>query len=341
MSPIEEWPGQLQKFLEHHFNAAVQVTDFVRFPSGMSWITTGFVAHTSANPTHPLQLVLRVGDPAGLLAPYHAQPEYQVLSALASLPGLPIPKAIAFSDDLSFLGAPFLVLERVGGDTPQPWLGDFSGRSTEMNDSLGLDFARALGVLHGFDWRAKKLQGLDETRTLENTTAKEINYWARHAALEETRSPALMYYAMRWLLAKAPLGERLCIVHGDYRVGNFLQKEGRISAILDWELVHLGDPHEDLAWAAARTFSGGSQRVGGMIEQDQFHALYERHSGMKINRLTLRYYEVLAQFKMAAMLIGAVRRIEAGRASDIRMAAMGFQLTPTLMELNRLLRDLS
>jgi aminoglycoside phosphotransferase (APT) family kinase protein len=84
---------------------------------------------------------------------------------------------------------------------------------------------------------------------------------------------------MRWLDANAPVSDRITVVHGDYRVGNFLRQGGRITAILDWELVHLGDPHEDLAWAGLRAFSPGSRRVGGLIDLDVFHSRYSASSG--------------------------------------------------------------
>jgi aminoglycoside phosphotransferase (APT) family kinase protein len=128
-------------------------------------------------------------------------------------------------------------------------------------------------------------------------------------------------------------------VHGDYRVGNFLQSNGHITAILDWELVHLGDPHEDLAWAGLRVFAGGSPRIGGLVEREMFYSRYAQRTGFTLIPQVLRFYEVLGLFKSAAMLVGAVHRIETGQARDIRMASMGFQLTSTLLEINRLIAE--
>lgn len=336
-----EWPARVQAFLQALHGAPVRVSDFRRFPAGMSWITVGFTAHIGQAGGRRHELILRIGDPAGLLAPYRAEPEFRMLRALAGVPGLPLPGVHAYSDDPSVIGAPFLITQRMQGGTPQPWLGDKSGRDEATNRTLGEDFSEALGALHAFDWRASDLASMGEGLTVQNTAQREIARWARHAALHERRSPPLMYYTMRWLVAHAPVAQRLVIVHGDYRVGNFLEQDGRITAILDWELVHLGDPHEDLAWAGARTFAGGSTRVGGLVARDEFHARYEARSGMKVIADHLLYYDVLVQYKMAAMLIGAVRRVEQARASDVRMTSMGFQLAPTLTELTRLLREAS
>lgn len=276
----------------------------------------------------------------GLQAPYSAEPEFHSLTALAGVRGLPIPQALAFSDDEYVLGAPFLVTQRMYGDTPMPWKGAADERGEAMNRSLGSDFADALAAIHAFDWRASETAKRLPPKALvnvANTAVLELNRWAKHADLPGKRTPPQMHYAERWLETNAPVADRITVVHGDYRVGNFLQRDGRITAILDWELVHLGDPHEDIAWAGSRTFSGGTTRIGGLIEREAFYDRYQQQTGFVVRPERVRYYEALVQFKMAALLIDALQRIESGRADDIRMAAMGFQLAPILLELNRLI----
>jgi aminoglycoside phosphotransferase (APT) family kinase protein len=348
-----ELPLRLQAFLQSHWGRPVRVSGLRRFPAGMSWITLAFTAQLGTAPGladrlepasdaafEQRELILRIGDPGGLQAPYSAEPEFHSLTALAGVQGLPIPQALAFSDDERVLGAPFLVTQRMDGDTPMPWKGAADERGEAMNHSLGCDFADALAAIHAFDWRtsdtAKRLPP-NAPVNVANTAVLELNRWAKHADVPGKRAPPQMHYAKRWLETNAPVADRITIVHGDYRVGNFLQRDGRITAILDWELVHLGDPHEDIAWAGSRTFSGGTTRIGGLIEREEFYDRYQRHTGLVIRPERVRYYEALVQFKMAALLIGALQRIESGRADDIRMAAMGFQLAPTLLELNRLI----
>ncbi len=306
----------------------------------MSWVTIGFSAESPGEA--PLELILRVGDPGGLFSPYSSAPEYEALAALSSVAGLPIPRAYEHSDDPSILGAPFVITQRVHGDTPTPW-GGAAVRSEADNRSLGHDFADALGAIHAFDWTATPLavwaQGKQGPITPQTTALHETQYWAKHANLGVGETPPQMHYAMRWLEANAPQAERITIVHGDYRVGNFLQHEGRITAILDWELVHLGDPHADLAWAGLRTFAAGTTRVGGLINRDEFYARWEAKTRLHVQPAVVSYYEVMVQFKMASMLMGAMTRVRTGRSRDVRMAAMGFQLTSTLMELNKLIAE--
>ena len=70
-------------------------------------------------------------------------------------------------------------------------------------------------------------------------------------------------------------------VHGDYRTGNFLESGGRITAILDWELVHLGDPLEDLGWVCMRSFRGRSPYMCHLIERPRLYERYEELSGSR------------------------------------------------------------
>lgn len=335
-----ELPARLQAWLSQRWGKPVQATGLSRFPAGMSWVTIGFTATSPGEPA--LELILRVGDPGGLFSPYSARPEYEALAALSSVPGLPIPKVYAYSDDARILGAPFVITQRVHGDTPTPW-GGADERGETANQSLGHDFADALGAIHAFDWTATPLAAWVEGRegpiTPQTTALHEMRYWSRHANLCNGPTPPQMHYAMRWLEANAPEAERITIVHGDYRVGNFLQHDGRITAILDWELVHLGDPHADLAWAGLRTFSAGTTRIGGLIDRDVFYRRWQAGTGLQVRPDVVRYYEVMVQFKMASMLMGAMIRVQTGRSRDVRMAAMGFQLTSTLMELNKLIAE--
>lgn len=307
----------------------------------MSWITIGLTARIgkAAGSEEVRELILRIGDPGGLLAPYSAEPEFLALTSLADAPGLPLPRAYAYSDDSSILGAPFIVTQRVDGDTPMPWKGSDGGRSEAEARSLGNDFADALGAIHAFDWSHSPLAALSRNVAPAEVAAHQARFWAEHAGLPEGSGGPQMHYAMRWLEACAPVADRITVVHGDYRVGNFLQSGGRITAILDWELVHLGDPHEDLAYAGLRAFAAGTTRIGGLIGRDDFYDRYRARTGFEIRPEVIRYYEVLVQFKLAAMLMEAVRRIETNRARDVRMAAMGFQLAPTLLELNRLIEE--
>ena len=106
--------------------------------------------------------------------------------------------------------------------------------------------------------------------------------------------------------AHAPAAPRVAIVHGDYRTGNFLEEGGRITAILDWELVHLGDPHEDLGWASLPMYKGGSPYICRLAEPEWFYRRYGEQVGFEVSMVSVHYYQVFNFLKLAATHMAAM-----------------------------------
>lgn len=148
----------------------------------------------------------------------------------------------------------------------------------------------------------------------------------------------MLRWAMLWLRRNLPVAPRVSLIHGDYRLGNFLEVDGRITSILDWELVHPGDPHEDLGWAFLPQFTGGSGLVCRLVEQSEFIAQYEREVGFKVNPQSLHFYRVFSLVKLALTHLAAVRCFEDGQFNDLRMPAMGTQVAPVLRQISKLLK---
>jgi len=125
--------------------------------------------------------------------------------------------------------------------------------------------------------------------------------------------------ALRWLKRNPPPpAQKICVVHGDYRTGNFLVDDrGEIRAILDWEMSHLGDPLEDLAWAIDPLWAGADPaRPGGMIARAEALRIWENASGLQADPKALHWWEIFASLKGAAIWISAAREYEEGRNID-------------------------
>ena len=226
------------------------------------------------------EAILRIGPPYGLYAPYSAMPEFDVLSALVGS-GVPAPRVYLASDDPAILGAPFFLSEKVQGDTPLPWGSQAQTlQGAQTRSTRGSDFIGALAALHRFDWRATPLAKWGDGMTQENAAHVQIDAWDARFRRWALRPHPMAHRALAWLRANAPTAERLSIVHGDYRLGNFLERDGRISAVLDWELVHLGDPVEDLGWAFLPQYRGGTPLVCGLTSEADFLARYQTQSGL-------------------------------------------------------------
>jgi aminoglycoside phosphotransferase (APT) family kinase protein len=323
-------------YLSSRLGGGVRVDALRRFPVGFSWATFGVDLVADPGVALPARsMILRMGADDGLYAPYSATRQFQVLAALKRSP-MPTPDVYWHSDDRSLLGAPFFFCERAAGRAPLPSAGAADALVPEHRASLGSQFVGALAQLHQFDWRAAPELGEWEPGvTVDNTALNQIE-----ACLDDYRrwamqpEPAVLW-AAHWLRRHAPKASRLCIVHGDYRIGNFLVQDGRITAVLDWESSHIGDPHEDLGWASLAQFNGGSGLVSRLLPEADFFAQYEQRTGWHVDVEAVRYYRVMSALKLALVSLAAAQRFQLSGTSDIRMAALATQWTPTLRQMQK------
>jgi aminoglycoside phosphotransferase (APT) family kinase protein len=320
------------RFLSQNAGRPVTVERLQKFPAGFSWITYGVKLHG-----HPRadDMILRIGPPSGLFAPYSAMPEFQSLSALQGS-GVPVPRAFAASDDPSVLGAPFFFCERVAGDTPLPW-GSDDAMTDARRASLAADFIDSLAALHNFDWRRTELAQWDPGITVHNAADRQLDFWWERFQRWALRAHPMAHRTFAWLRRNKPQASRVTLVHGDYRLGNFLERDQRISAILDWELVHLGDPVEDLGWAFLPQYRGGTRMVCALADEDAFLTRYADKTGYRPDRTALHYYIVFSLLKLALTHMAAARCFEDGLFNDMRMPAMATQIGPVFRQIAKIM----
>lgn len=322
---------RLEAYLAGQIGGPVSVRDLQQYPSGFSWITWGFTLDAEARPR---PLILRIGPRDGLYAPYSAAPEYSALDAVQGS-SVPAPRPLFWSDDPAIFGDPFLIVEKAEGSTPIPWGAD-DGLSEAKRVRLGEQFADALGALHAIDWRGTLLARFGEGLTCDNAASRQVEQWAADYRRWALRPHPMLHKLFAWLRIHAPVAPRLSIVHGDYRLGNFLEVDGTITAILDWELVHLGDPHEDLAWTCLPQYRGGTPLMSKLVTRERLYALHAERTGAAVNEASMRYYTLFSLAKLAVTHIAAAYAFEHGRR-DLRMPAMGTQIAPTLRQIEKAL----
>ncbi len=325
---------RLRAYLAEKLDRPVEISALKRFAVGFSWITYGF-SIPAPGIAGVRELILRLGPARGLFAPYSAAPQYLALQALEGH-AVPAPRAYYWSDDTSILGAPFFISELVRGQAPIPW-GPGSEMSDEFRHSLGTQFTDALGALHTIEWRHSGLARLACHVSVQNAALLQIEEWEGNYHRWALKAYPMFHFALRWLRAHQPTAPRVSIIHGDYRLGNFLESDGKITAILDWELVHLGDPHEDLAWFCLPQYRGGTRLMGKLIARDEFYARYEAKSGISVNTASMRFYEIFNLLKLAATHMAGVYAFERNGFHDMRMPAMGTQITPVLRQIEKAL----
>lgn len=329
---------RLAAYLHAQLGRAVPLSGVRRFASGFSWITIGFTI-PAPGINGVTALILRLGPAQGLFAPYSAAPQFFALQALEGS-DVPAPRAFFWSDDASILGAPFFISELVRGDAPIPW-SPAGGMSDALRDALGLHFTDAIAGLHNIDWTGTGLAAFGQGITLHNAAARQIDEWEANYQRWRLRAHPMIHYATRWLRANLPVAPRVAIVHGDYRLGNFLAIGETITAILDWELVHLGDPHEDLAWACLPQYRNGTTLMSRLIARDTLYARYEAKTGIKVDTTTMQFYEIFSLYKLAITHMAGVAVFQRNDFHDMRMPAMGTQIAPVLRQIEKALEAMA
>ena len=313
--------SRLQSFLRQMLQCDVAIESLIRYPLGFSWMTYGFtlVERRTGSVTRR-DLVLRLAPPVGILPPYRAKPEFDVLTAIDGR-GVPIPKPVLYSDDPKDLGAPFLICSKCLGSPHASPSSLPLPEHVPVLTKLAKEFTDILGRLHNIDWIPTLAETMAVGATAADIAARQADHWNRLAEAVSRPLPVLKF-VNRWLVENAPVAPRLAIVHGDYRLGNFLARES-IEAILDWELVHIGDPHEDWGWALLPNFNGGSQKLFGVLPRDDVFERYERITGLSLQPKSIAYYEILALFKVVVICLSGNHAFFAGNSSDLRLLILG------------------
>jgi aminoglycoside phosphotransferase (APT) family kinase protein len=330
--------GRLLSYLRSKLGASVEIGELRRFTVGFSWMTYGFVARwIDAGARVERELVLRIGPPNGIFAPYKASPEFFTLQSLEGS-AVPAPRAYWFSDESDSLGAPFLIVELVKGEAPIPWTSDGGSAFDEAaRMSVGDQFIAALAALHNFEWRGTPAKNIGGATNVERTAGAQIDDWSQRMRSWSVRRYPILELAIIWFRAHMPKARRISIVHGDFRIGNFLLLDGRISAMLDWELVHLGDPMEDVGWMCLQAWRGRSPHMCHLVTRDELNEKYEARTGVRLDAKALRFWEAFGTFKLTVMHLGASYCFEKRGFNDLRMAGMGAQLPRMLVQLESVL----
>lgn len=319
---------RLERFLAARLPdaGAVRVRDLEVQTEGFSQETFSFTAERGGAGS---AWVVKREPVAGLLEPYDLEPEFRVLHALSD-DALPSPRTPWFERDPAVLERPFYVMERLAGEVPIPAPGPHREGPFDAAERAALapQVMDALAALHAVDWRAHDLAFLGVPA--HSAAAAEVERWAARIERSGLAPPPVLAEALVWLRGHAPAGGDVVLLHGDYRLGNWLVARAgadtRLTGILDWEMVHLGDPVEDVAWCVSHLWRAQTPRAACLLPPAELVALYERASGRRVETERLRFYEVLAVVKMIAIMMTGVRAFREGRTSDLRMAIFDHQL---------------
>jgi len=298
------------------------------FTEGWSMETSAVtVRYRDGDGEHERELVVRREPARGLVEPYDVAKEARVLQE-AARGGIPVPHVYFVEADPSVFERPFCVMEHVDGFVPEIGLGDaidcFAGKE-ELRAGLADDFVAILSRIHNIDATTADFSFLRYPRQARSAALLQVEHWEEVLARAGQPDP-LVSLAIAWLKANAPHTDRPALLHSDFRTGNYIVRDGRIAAVLDWEMAHIGDIHEDLCFTLNELWKspGPQRRVCHVVDEQVFIDRYQAETGRTIDRQRLVYFNVLLQLKSVGIAASAISAFESGKIRNIRMALFGY-----------------
>lgn len=273
-------------------------------------------------------LVLR-RDPLGGLVETDRGREFAILTALEST-GVPAPAPRWLDAGGRWFGRPTLIMRREPG-TVDYYVLNNPELALPERVRLAEGLCDLLAQVHLVEWRGTELERLFKDPGPEAALA-QVEEWEAVLRADQLEPYPEIDLAIQWLRAEAPRSQATVLVHSDYKPGNVLIDGGRIGALLDWELAHLGDPMEDLGWVT-QPLRRREHIIEGAWGEAEILERYQRATNFTADTNSLRWWHVFAGFRTAVMQVSGLRSFLEGRAAE--------SYRPTARVLRSLLRAVS
>jgi aminoglycoside phosphotransferase (APT) family kinase protein len=265
--------------------------------------------------------------------------EYKAIDALATKSDVPMARTYGYENDTSFFGVPFYVVQQVDGRIPSDnppyafggWPADESPAVQEQMWWSGLEAATKV---HRADWRALGLTALDRGRGRPG--AERQRAWLEdYIAWITPTPPKLVTDGLAWLEAhEPPPVDDPVLCWGDCRLANQIFRDGECVAVLDWEMVTIGDPEMDLAWwiILDRVLSQGLNvaRLPGFPTRDETAVRFEELSGRAVKHLD--WWEMWVAVTFAAVLMRLGQLMADGDAAGFDTDSFAIQFVGRMLD---------
>ena len=224
-------------------------------------------------------------DPARTKDPWTLHREATVYLALQDSP-VPVPRVLGVHPVHQAM-----LSERVVGEN---WFSRIVDESER--ESTARDFMITLAALHALDATALDLPAFPSVKTVHDAVRAELDELERVLAERGGQPDPALIFSLRWLRRHIPdYDGPPVLVQGDTGPGNFMYLGGRVVAVVDWELAHLGDPMDDIAWLSLRATQEPFTDFPTRLRE------YADLSGNPIDESRVRYYQVMAETKLQVM----------------------------------------
>src|SRR5262252_4352758 len=235
-------------------------------------------------------LVLRRDPPGRPSEPGAMSREARVIQA-ARAAGLAVPEVLQSTEEPDLWGTAGLVMRRVAGET--------IARRILREDAYRQARKVLVRQVGGF------AAGLHALEVPGHLPAADPLAGLRAQLAEFEQVSPVFDVALRTLAADRPPARRPVIVHGDLRLGNLIVGPDSLRAVIDWELVHAGDPAEDLGWFCVKAWRFGARApAAGLGSREELLAAYRAAGGADITADELRWWEIFGTLRWGVICMG-------------------------------------
>lgn len=307
--------GQLARYLGARWGMSVQVYDLTRFHGGAARETFRFVARTERG----MRVLVLRRDPVSSLIRTSRAAEFHSLRRAFDA-GLPVPEPLYLETDEHAFDTPgFIMAEVPGGRAPGLFEDDPYGAARA---DTGQQMFETLGRLH-----ALVPDAADCAMLAHHDAAGRLAHWKAEIKAHAIRPEPVVQAAIRWLERNLPEASGPpTLVHGDFRSGNLLvDGSSRLLAVLDWEMAHIGDPMEDLAWAMDPLWGhGNADLVAATLPPAEAIAAWEAAAGRRFAHHAWPWWRLFAGIAGLAIWISSSFEVAHHRTVDPVMTFAGF-----------------
>jgi aminoglycoside phosphotransferase (APT) family kinase protein len=315
-------PGELQaavqQFLRRQWpDDMVTIEGFAPIPGGYSRETYRFdakVMRGGGSAVYPM-ILRKDPPPAVAIVDSDRAIEHEIINRVRTLTDLPVTRSHFVEPDPETFGTPAMILERAEGFGEPSALFN-GGPNSDQAVSVVTDLCERIATLHTTSLDTLNADGLlNDTRRI----GMDVSSWQAYMdatfrfffdIYDDMSFDAIPVFrdALTWMRRTQPRPLPLTVVHGDFNPSNFLYKDGRVTALIDWEVAHIGDPREDLGWMAQMDLLSNTAIMSTPTEHGSFLDYYNKLTGFDVTEEEIHYFRMFTSSLIGSSVLPAVKR---------------------------------
>lgn len=323
----------LKQFLTRQWPDAetIEIKDYAILAGGYSRETYRFDAHVKRNGQwRAYPMILRKDPPpASAILSTSREMEHELLKAVRQNTTIPVSESYFAEMNPETFGDCAMIIERVHG-SGEPSLLFNGGPHADQAEAVATQLCELIAQLHLLDPKTLNPDGrLNDPRGVgidvtswDSYMDTATEYYVRSYRDLEFAPLPTFYDAYLTLRRERPRPLPLVVAHGDFNPANFLYEDGKVTALIDWENCHIGDPREDLGWLALMDGVSNTNIFGSVKEDGGFIGHYNKLTGFDVTPEEVQYFSMFTGGNIGIPVGSAVKRRIDGLCSDILLMYM-------------------